>query len=181
MKKISKLMMMLILVSAIFGCKKDEKKPGGGFMLPPAQYEVKLDGEILIKNNDGFRHISESTNGINSAVDVTSSGSLTETPEENISITNIEDLGVGDTKEVNVAGQNSSKKIEVTITKSFSNREIYGILEGTITREADNKISFSATKLEIYKDGQASEASKILTGYIASDIIKKLGQSDENK
>ncbi len=177
MKKISKLMMMLILVSAIFGCEKEKEKPGGGFTLPPAQYEVKLENEILMKNNDGFGHISEVTNDINSAVSAYSSNlSSGQASEEDISITNIQNLGVGETKEVNVTGENSSKKTEIGIIKSFSNKEIYTILEGTVTREADDKLSFIATKINVYKNGEQHEETKNLTGYIVSDIIKKLGQ-----
>ncbi len=184
MKRFGNLLIIFALMAIAVGCGKDDNKdkPGNpdnpNSFLTSASYEVKLDGEVLIKNDKGYAHISESVNDINSGIDahsgVTKVGDEVQPPEENISIVDIQNLKVGESMPIGVGGNFA----EVGVVKSYSEREVYTILSGTVTREAEDKISFTSTRIESHKDGETKTEDKNLSGYIISDEVKKIGQHD---
>ncbi len=189
MKKIGNLLIVFALIAIAIGCGKDDKndKPGNpdnpdnpNSFLTSASYEVKLDGGVLVKNDKGYAHISETVNDINSGIDAHSElvkvGDVIQPPEENISIVDIQNLKVGESMQVGLG----SDFAEVGVVKSFSKSEVYTILSGTVTREAENKISFTSTRIESHKDGETKTEDKNLSGYIISDEAKKIGKKDGN-
>ncbi len=183
MKRFGNLLIVFALIAIAAGCGKDDNN--GPHDNPhvfgnPASYEVKLDGEILIKKNDGHASISEVTNDINSGLwayaEPLKVGGTPKAPEESVSVTDIHNLKVGESMPIGI-GNNLA---EVGVIKSFSKKEIYSILSGTVTREAENKISFTSTRIEYYKDGQQEQKDANLSGYIISDEVKKIGKKDKN-
>ncbi len=188
MEKISKLLVGLFLVTALFSCGEDNTGTNGG-KTPPnvssnAKYEVKLDGKVIMKNNKGYASISEVITGvdgvtINSSVTTYSRipKSTTDVPTQSIAINKVHLLKVGET--VDLVG--NSGNAEVAIIKDFSNQEIYSIQKGTLTREAENKFSFTATEFEYYKKGEGQKnLTGNLTGYVISALIKKIGKEADN-
>ncbi len=161
MKTITKLFVGLFLVTALFSCGNDDN--GGGKPTPPnvksnGKYEVKLDGKVIMKSNKGYASISETITGvdgvtINSSVSIYSRApkSTTDIPSQSIAINKVHLLKVGETVDLIAY----SGKAEVGIVKDFSNQEIYFIQKGTVTRESENKFSFTATKIEYNKKGMS--------------------------
>ncbi len=183
MKRFGNLLIVFALIAIAVGCGKDDNKdkPGNPYVWGnPASYEAKLEGEVLIKKNDGHASISEVTNDINSGLwaygEPLKVGETAKVPEESLSVTDIHNLKVGESMPIGI-GNNLA---EVGVVKSYSERETYTILSGTVTREAENKISFTSTRIEYYKDGELKTEDKNLSGYIISDEVKKIGKKEEN-
>ncbi len=183
MKRFGNLLIVFALIAIAVGCGKDDNKDkpdNPNNFLTSASYEVKLEGEVLIKNDKGYAHISETVNDVNSGIDahgeITKVGGEIQPPEENISIVDIQNLKVGESMPVGIG----SDLVEVGVVKSFSEREIYNILSGTVTRDAEDKISFTSTRIEYYKDGKQEQKDANLSGYIISDEVKRIGKKDTN-
>ncbi len=185
MKKITKFFVGLFLVTALFSCGNDDD---GGKPTPPnvksnGKYEVQLDGKVLIKNDRAYANITESITGvdgvtINSGITFFSSlpKSSTDVPKQSIAINKVHLLGVGETVDLTA----NSGKAEVSIVKDFATQEVYSIQKGTLTREAEDKFSFTATEIGYYKKGEGQKVlTEKLTGYVVSDVVKKVGKVDE--
>ncbi len=187
MKKLNQMMLLLMFTLAIVGCEKDDKKDHPKenypvYEMPRGSYSVTLDGASLMEKQDGYAHISETVNGVNSAISIYSSNLTNgQIPEQSITIANIHNLKVGETVDANQILEGTSSKIELIITTSTSNQEAYTITQGTLTRTSESKISFQATKVTFYKTGNDAPTvlDKNLTGYISSDLIKKIGTAEE--
>ncbi len=191
MKKVSQFLLMLIFVSAIVGCEKedndDNKKDKS---ISKAEYEVSLEGEIIIKNNNGLGFLTEITdeftNEKDSVIMFSSSkpNSSDELPEESIIIANMQAMNVGDTLYITSEEDKLEKEPQITVVKNLSNKkETYYLGTAKLVRESNNTLSFTTTffvKNVITETGGSSDfVYKNLTGYIISDEVKKIGQKDE--
>lgn len=181
MKRTSLLLIIALFTFGFMACKKDKDNevtpsPVGGNS--NAAYEVVVDGEVLIKQDGGYAHISEAVNNYNSAISVQNKFSLDINEiNEVIDIIDIHNLEVGTTMQVSKYGDMLAG---ISIIPDMTAQKSYEVIEGTVTRTADNKLTFTATKVEFYEQGQELQTLEVeMTGYVISDVIKQIGVYEE--
>ncbi len=180
MKKFSNLIMVLLFVLAIFGCKEEKKEKditAGVCELPiPAKYEVKIEEDEFMQNINGesIFHLDIFPNDC-SGMTIYFYGR--EGEEIDIKIY-MQHLAIGDSLKIDLSDGISCDEAKIEIDKPSNNPRFYRLFKGLLTREAENKFSFTATELETYKNGESYIETKNLTGYVVSDVIKNLAQQE---
>lgn len=157
MKTLSKLLVVLTIVSAMFGCNKDEDKPNPNKIagVESAEYLVKLDGEELVKGTVQYasRDVTADEGDNNLAL-------LKDVKTGVMSIVGIP-RSVGSTSKID--GDNISVLV-MNVVVDGKKQSIYTV-SGELKRDADNKVSFSGT---------INSSEHQISGYVVSDAIKAI-------
>ncbi len=154
MKKLSRLLVVLVIVSAIFACKKDDKTEPEIPGLGGAKCVVKIDGTTVIDaTSKKAGRDAETGSGDNIAILELNDGS-------SLSVTGIP-LTVG--KTATIDGFDIGLAAINVIFKG-EKKTLY-TKTGTITRTADDKVEFT---------GKTKDDKHTITGYVKSDLIKQI-------
>ncbi len=154
MKKLSKLLVVLMMVSAIFACNKDDKTapeiPGFG----SAKCVVKIDGtKVIDATSNKANRDADTGSGDNIAILELNDGS-------SFSVTGIP-LTVGETATIDGF---KIGLVAMNVIFKGEKKTLY-TKTGTVTRTADDKVEFT---------GKTRDEKHTITGYVKSDLIKQI-------
>ena len=146
-----KLLVVLVLSLSFIACSSDDDSPIDGHL--NASYEFKIGDEVISSNNSIPIEILTDTNGLANQI------SVTEPDDQFVMMFSIIPINVGDVKQLD-----GDTQIAVTGHIVANYLQIF-VDEGTITRDADGKVSFTGT---FEHEGTTHN----VTGFIKSDGIK---------